>query len=268
MRGDPAGRARFPSSGARPAWGWRVPDPIARAERLTYRYPEAAGPALRDVTLELGEGSFTVLAGTSGSGKSTLLRALCGLVPHFHGGEVAGELEVGGMSVREHGPGELAAVCGTVFQDPETQVVLGGVRAELSLPLEHRGVDALRHRPGRGGGGAHARHRAPARAPHRHAVGRRAPARGDRRRAGAPSRPAAARRAHLPARPGGGRRADLDAAAPERGVGHGRGDRRAPARALPSRGRPRAWRSTGARSSATPRRGSSWPGRPRTATRS
>jgi energy-coupling factor transport system ATP-binding protein len=117
-----------------------VSDPIARVEALTYRYPEVSSPALRNVTLELGEASFTVLAGTSGSGKSTLLRALCGLVPHFHGGEVSGELEVGGMSVREHGPGELAAVCGTVFQDPETQVVLGGVRAELSLPLEHRGV--------------------------------------------------------------------------------------------------------------------------------
>ena len=41
--------------------------------------------------------------------------------------------------MREHGPGELAAVCGTVFQEPETQVVMGGVRAELALPLEHRG---------------------------------------------------------------------------------------------------------------------------------
>ena len=118
-----------------------MPDLIARAAGLTYRYPEGAGPALREVAIDVGQGSFTVLAGTSGSGKSTLLRALCGLVPHFHGGEVAGELAVGGMSVRDHGPGELAAVCGTVFQDPETQVVLGGVRAELALPLEHRGVD-------------------------------------------------------------------------------------------------------------------------------
>ena len=116
-----------------------MPECLVKAERLTYRYPESAGPALRDVSLELAEGSFTVLAGTSGSGKSTLLRALCGLVPHFHGGEVSGELEVGGLSVRGNGPGELAAVCGTVFQDPETQVVMGGVRAELSLPLEHRG---------------------------------------------------------------------------------------------------------------------------------
>ncbi len=113
--------------------------PLVRVEGFSYRYPEREVDALRDVTLELGPGSFTVLVGESGSGKSTLLRALCGLVPHFHGGDVAGELEVGGMSVREHGPGELAAVCGTVFQDPEVQVVMGGVRAELSLPLEHRG---------------------------------------------------------------------------------------------------------------------------------
>ncbi len=79
-----------------------------------------------------------MLAGVSGSGKSTLLRALCGLVPHFHGGEAWGELSVGGLDVREHGPGELAAVCGTVFQEPETQIVMSGVRAELELPLEHR----------------------------------------------------------------------------------------------------------------------------------
>ena len=79
-----------------------------------------------------------MLAGVSGSGKSTLLRALCGLVPHFHGGEATGCLEVGGLDVRDHGPGELAGVCGTVFQEPETQVVMSGVRAELELPLEHR----------------------------------------------------------------------------------------------------------------------------------
>ncbi len=123
------------------AWGWQlVPEAaIVTAEDLSYRYPERDTPALRDVTLEIAPGGFTLLAGESGSGKSTLLRALCGLVPHFHGGEVSGELEVAGMSVRDHGPGELAAVCGTVFQDPETQVVMGGVRAELSLPLEHRG---------------------------------------------------------------------------------------------------------------------------------
>jgi energy-coupling factor transport system ATP-binding protein len=116
-----------------------VAEPVVRAERFAYSYPHGRGRALHDVSLEIEPGTFTVLAGLSGSGKSTLLRALCGLVPHFHGGVVSGELAVGGLDVREHGPGELAAVCGTVFQEPETQVVMGGVRAELELPLEHRG---------------------------------------------------------------------------------------------------------------------------------
>jgi energy-coupling factor transport system ATP-binding protein len=120
-----------------------VPEPLVCAERFSYSYPDGqAGVSLRDISLELEPGTFTVLAGVSGSGKSTLLRALCGLVPHFHGGEASGRLVVGGFDVREHGPGELAAVCGTVFQEPETQVVMGGVRAELELPLEHRGEPA------------------------------------------------------------------------------------------------------------------------------
>jgi energy-coupling factor transport system ATP-binding protein len=111
---------------------------LAAAWEFSYRYPDSPRPALDHVSLAIAPGTFTVLGGVSGSGKSTLLRALCGLVPHFHGGEAAGELRVGELDVRAHGPGELAAVCGTVFQEPETQVVMGGVRAELELPLEHR----------------------------------------------------------------------------------------------------------------------------------
>jgi energy-coupling factor transport system ATP-binding protein len=117
-----------------------VADAVLSARGFGYRYPEASAPALSGIDLELEPGSLTLVAGESGSGKSTLLRAACGLVPHFHGGEASGSLEVGGLDSREHGPGELAAVCGTVLQDPESQVVMSGVRAELSLPLEHRGA--------------------------------------------------------------------------------------------------------------------------------
>jgi energy-coupling factor transport system ATP-binding protein len=119
-----------------------VAEPLVIADRFGYRYPEAGAASLYDIALRIEPGTFTVLAGVSGSGKSTLLRAFSGLVPHFHGGEAFGELSVGGLDVREHGPGDLAAVCGTVFQEPETQVVMGGVRAELELPLEHRGEPA------------------------------------------------------------------------------------------------------------------------------
>src|SRR5438093_3631197 len=102
---------------------------VLRLERFSYRYPGASAAALHDVSLSIAEDEFVVVAGATGSGKSTLLRAASGLVPHFHGGDAAGHVVVGGLDTRDHGPAELSAVAGTLFQDPETQVVLGTVRA-------------------------------------------------------------------------------------------------------------------------------------------
>jgi energy-coupling factor transporter ATP-binding protein EcfA2 len=115
---------------------------VLRFDGVSYRYPHASEPALRDVCLDVADGEFVVVAGLSASGKSTFLRAACGLVPHFHGGEFAGRVVTGGLDTRQHGPAALAAVAGTLFQDPETQVVLATVRAELALPLENRGHGA------------------------------------------------------------------------------------------------------------------------------
>ncbi|HVE67185.1 MAG TPA: ATP-binding cassette domain-containing protein [Solirubrobacteraceae bacterium] len=115
---------------------------VLAVDRLTYRYPDAAEPALRDVSLALEEGELAIVCGLSGSGKSTLLRAASGLVPHFHGGEASGRVVTAGLDTRDHGPGEVAARCGSLFQDPETQVVMGTVRAELAFPLENRGEPA------------------------------------------------------------------------------------------------------------------------------
>jgi len=95
-------------------------------------------PALAGVDLQIREGEFVVLAGRSASGKSTLLRAACGLVPHFHGGEISGSVVVAGLDTNRNGPAELAGTVGYVAQDPETQVVSTTVAAELAP-----GVDVL-----------------------------------------------------------------------------------------------------------------------------
>jgi energy-coupling factor transporter ATP-binding protein EcfA2 len=120
----------------------RRTEPALEIVGLSYTYADAAAKALRDVDLEIRAGELVVLAGRSASGKTTLLRAACGLVPHFHGGEISGSVSVAGHDTREAGPGDLAGEVGYVAQDPETQVVSTTVRAEIELPLELRGSSA------------------------------------------------------------------------------------------------------------------------------
>lgn len=112
---------------------------MLRIDDLTYTYPGAEQPALSQVSVEIGEGEVCLLAGGSGEGKSTLLRAACGLVPHFHGGSFAGSVSVAGLDARRSGPAEIGSLVGVLFQDPETQLVMSSVRAEIELPLTNRG---------------------------------------------------------------------------------------------------------------------------------
>jgi energy-coupling factor transport system ATP-binding protein len=106
-------------------------------EHLTYTYPGAAEPALKDVSLELPEGELILVIGPSGSGKSTLLRCINGLVPHFSGGALAGNVRVQGMDPVSATPKVLSRHVGFVFQDPEAQFVMDRVEDEIAFALEN-----------------------------------------------------------------------------------------------------------------------------------
>ena len=117
---------------------------------------------------------------------------------------------------------------------------MGGVRAELELPLEHRGEPP-------GGGRARGRGDRARRSASAHLLDRRTDtlSGGELQRVAIAAamvhgaEPAAARRADVAARPGRRRRAGLAAAAAQRGLGDGRRAGRAPPGALPARRRPR-----------------------------
>jgi energy-coupling factor transport system ATP-binding protein len=113
---------------------------MIRFDRVTYRYPNTDRPVLSDVTLEIAEGEFVLVAGPSGAGKSTLLRCINGLVPHFSGGTVSGRITVAEHDPVAEGPQSLSRLVGFVFQDPEAQFVLDRVEDEIAFALENAAV--------------------------------------------------------------------------------------------------------------------------------
>ena len=208
----------------------RVPRMI-RFDAVSFTYAGADAPVLRDLDFAIAEGELCVVVGRTGVGKSTLLGAINGLVPHFTGGHLAGE------------------VVGRRPRHADPQAARPGRRRRLRRPGPAGG---LRHRHRRGGAGLRdgaarrraggdaqagggdarpARHRraAPPRAAH--AVGRPAAARRHRLRAHRAPPRARARRADLRARPDRRRRRAGRGHPARARPRHHRRDGRAPARA-------------------------------------
>ena len=90
---------------------------------LTYTYPGAPQPTLKDISLQIQQGDFLAVVGNNGCGKSTLCKALNGLIPHFITGDFAGRVKVGGLDTLESDVSLLAQKVGYVYQDFENQIV-------------------------------------------------------------------------------------------------------------------------------------------------
>jgi energy-coupling factor transport system ATP-binding protein len=114
---------------------------VIRFNEVTFTYDGADRPTLDRVDLVVGEGELCVVVGPTGSGKTTLLRAVNGLVPHFTGGRLSGEVLVDGRSTRDFPPRELADVVGMVGQNPAASFVTDVVEDELAYTMENLGLD-------------------------------------------------------------------------------------------------------------------------------
>jgi ATP-binding cassette subfamily B protein len=79
---------------------------------VTFTYPGATTPALRDVTLHVRPGQSIALVGSNGSGKTTLVKLLAGLYA-----PTRGTVRYQGRDLKEWDPVALRQRIGVIFQD-------------------------------------------------------------------------------------------------------------------------------------------------------
>lgn len=138
---------------------------LLEIKNFTFSYPQSPQPALKDINLSVEKGEFIGVTGPTGAGKSTLACCLNGIIPHFQGGSAQGQINLQGSSIFTRSAAQISRLVGSVFQDPEAQIISTEVEQELAFGLENlgfppkeiekrisdaldlTGIAELRHRP-------------------------------------------------------------------------------------------------------------------------
>lgn len=106
-------------------------------KNLVYSYEEAVKSAVDDVSLSIEKGEFIAVLGHNGSGKSTLAKCLNGLFR-----PTSGDVIVDGMNTKEDEDiWKIRARAGTVFQNPDNQIVATVVEEDVAFGAENLAVE-------------------------------------------------------------------------------------------------------------------------------
>ena len=107
-----------------------------KTESLSFKYRENESEVLKNISLEIEKGTYTVILGHNGSGKSTLAKLLCGILQPS-----SGRVSVGGyFTDSERDIYKIRESCGMVFQNPDNQIVASVVEEDVAFAPENLGV--------------------------------------------------------------------------------------------------------------------------------
>lgn len=109
-------------------------EPIIRIEQLSFSYPDGT-PALDRIDLGIFPGEKVALVGANGAGKTTLLLHLNGI--HDSGGQVT----IDRLPVNKQNLGQIRALVGLVFQNPDDQLFSPTVYEDVAFGPIYQGLD-------------------------------------------------------------------------------------------------------------------------------
>lgn len=112
---------------------------LFKIEDLSFKYPDRKEVILKQINLEIEEGSFVTICGKSGCGKTTLLRHLKPTLTPY--GFRKGKIYFKGQPIEDLDQRSQTMKLGYVLQNPEQQIVTDKVWHELAFGLESLGYD-------------------------------------------------------------------------------------------------------------------------------
>lgn len=115
---------------------------------VAFQYAHSEHTVLHDISFQVNQGDFILIAGGSGCGKTTLLSQLKpGLVPC---GKQWGSILYEGQKLQDIEKDQAAREIGYVMQHPAHQIVCDTVWHELAFGLENMGISqsSMHHRVG------------------------------------------------------------------------------------------------------------------------
>ena len=117
---------------------------IIDIKNLSFVYDGTDREVLKNINLQIDEGDFVAVLGHNGSGKSTLANCINAIYE-----PTEGEVLVSGLSTKDDSDENLLEIrktVGSVFQNPDNQLITTVVEEDVAFALENLGVDPVEMR--------------------------------------------------------------------------------------------------------------------------